>query len=113
MENTLEKINQSTLKILTSQSLAEMCKTIVEEARNLVHAQQGIIYLHQDERLKLAYASSENLQKIKNINKEYLQRIFNQEEITILTGENLKKIDSSTIQSEINTIIVIPLLYYR
>ncbi len=59
MDNTLEKIYKSGLKLLVPLTSEEVYKTIVEEAIRLVDADYGSILLAKKGELKRVYASSE------------------------------------------------------
>jgi signal transduction histidine kinase len=109
--NILEKINDSAVQLLAIQSLEELCKIIVEEAKNLVDAEYGSIYLIKKDKLERVYATVEFLNHMKPRKNGSVQKTFHGGTVAILQQENLQKVRPELIRQGINSMITIPLSY--
>ncbi len=109
--NILETINKSAFKLLASQSLEKLCVTIVEEAKKLVGAEHGSIYLLEKHKLEKIYTSSHILKKTKVKKKGYTEQTFRTRKITILRGIEMENVDPEVKSLKIKSVVLIPLSY--
>jgi K+-sensing histidine kinase KdpD len=112
MDNILEKINKSTLSILGSQSLQEVCKIIVEEGKGLTNAEHGIIYLLKQNKLEVIYSTLPEMAEVKPKKRGFLRKAWTKGEIVALHTKELAKIDSFFSRMNIHSLIILPLLYH-
>lgn len=107
--NILEVINISAVKILATQNLEQLCLGIVEEAKKLVNAEYGSIYLKKDNKLERVYVSYRLLTKWNTKRDGLIDRIFNSNAITILHDDKIQKLQPHLKKIGIQSIIFIPL----
>src|SRR5437763_1927341 len=90
--NILEIINKSVFKLLSSRSLDALCAVIVEEAKKLVKADHGSIFLLSDNKLERIYSSSAFLQKVKIKKGNAINQTFKTGKVTILGSPQTEKL---------------------
>jgi len=111
-QNILEKINTSALKLLAAQSLEELCPIIVEEAKQLVDAEYGAIFLQEKDKLKkTSVTSNKLLKKIDVRKKKYIEKVFQNGNISILHSNEIQSLHPELKTFDIKSIIIIPLSY--
>lgn len=110
-EKVLEHLNASALKLMETQSLEALCATIVDEARKLVNAEHGSIFLMREDKLERIYTSSAILFKAKIRKKGYTEKAFRLRTVTILQGKKLEKINPKVSIMGVKSLAMIPLSY--
>ena len=108
-EKVLENLNASALKLMESQSLEALCATIVTEARKLVNAEHGSIFLSRDEKLERMYTSSPILSKLKINKKGYTEKAFKLRTLILLKGKKLEKSNPKIALVKAKSLVMIPL----
>jgi len=109
--NILEQINASGLKLLASFSPEQLCPTVVEEAKKLVRAEHGAMFLLNQDKLILAYSSSAIASQIKIKKHGYLNQASKAHQITIMHSKDIEKQQPMLEKNGIKSIIIIPLSY--
>lgn len=107
----LDKLHQSSLKLLAPLDLSSTYSVIVNEAINLVKAQTGSILLMENGQLVRVYSSSPGLYKVRPRKRGYLYKVFKSGEPTILSFKNIEKVHPETKALRASSDIIIPLSY--
>lgn len=107
--NIFEILNRSTLKLLEAPSLEKLCKIIVDEARKLVGAEHGSLFLYEKERLLRVYTSSAILRKSKVAKRGFLEKAFQTGKVEILRSP--EKLNKEYKILGIRSVILLPLSY--
>ncbi len=108
-KNILQTINQSAFKLLAAQSLEELSKTIVEEAKELVGADYGSIFLLGKHKLEKIYTSNAELQKAGLSKKGYAEQAFRTRSTALLTKADIQKIDPRIGKLGVKSLVILPL----
>jgi len=112
-QQVLENLNTSALKLMETQTLEALSATIVNEARNLVGAEHGSIFLAQDDKLERIYTSSPILRKDKLQKKGATERAFAQQMLTLLQGKKLLTANPKIREMNVKSLIIIPLTHRK
>lgn len=92
MQEMLEKINKSTMKLLEAQNLSELCAMILEETMQVTNINTGLMMLADKD--KLNNVSSSGIQNNVIINKNNkIYKIFSKGRIEISQKNELSKFD--------------------
>jgi signal transduction histidine kinase len=110
-KNILQTINQSAFKLLATQSLEELSQTIVEEAKELVAADFGTIFLLGKHKLEKIYTSNSGLQKVSLSKKGYAEQVFRTRSTALLTREDIRKIDPRISKLGVKSLVILPLTH--
>lgn len=110
-KNILHTINHSAFKLLAAQSLEELSQTIVEEAKELISADYGSIYLLGKSKLEKIYTSHPALKKAALTKKGYAEQAFRTRATVILTQADIQKIDPRVNKLGVKSLIILPLSY--
>lgn len=110
-KNILQTINQSAFKLLASQSLEELSETIVEEAKELVGANFGSIYLLGKHKLEIIYTAHPTLQRVTLNKKGYVEKSFRTRATILLNQKEIQGIDPRIEELNIKSLIILPLSY--
>ncbi|QQG43774.1 MAG: GAF domain-containing sensor histidine kinase [Candidatus Daviesbacteria bacterium] len=111
MNNILEKIYKSAAKFLVPLTLEDMYALIVKEAIKLVGANYGSVVLYQNGQLKRVYTSYPVLNQIKPRPQGFTYRAFKSRQTTIIDVAKAAKIHPLVKNSQIQSIVMIPLSY--
>lgn len=111
MDNDLKKLNQASLKLLTPLPLDRMCKTIVEEARKLVDAEYGSVFLAQSGTLQRVYSSSDVFYKIHIKQSGYVYKSFRNRKAYSINIRKIEKTYPEIKALGITHLMMIPLSY--
>lgn len=110
----LEKIYNSSLKLLKPLLLEEAYKTIVGEVLKLIpHAESGSIFLKKSGGLERVYASNPKFYKLKHRKRGYLYNAYMKNEPKILTIEQLSKVHPEFKKASFRSDLIVPLTYKR
>jgi signal transduction histidine kinase len=113
IEKTLEKINKAALKFLTSLSLKETYKYIVKEAIQLVNGIDGIMFLREQGKFKVAYSTCATNVSVQPRKRGYTYQVFKTGKSLVLNRDEIKRIHPEVRQSGIKSAIFIPLSYEK
>lgn len=113
--NILETINKSAFKLLASDSLSKLSKTIVEEARKLVGADHGSIFLFDKNknRLERTYTSLLFLKKVRIRKTGNTDYTFRTGKINIVPKNALDKSHPELRSQGLKSTIMLPLSYKK
>lgn len=109
--NIFEILNQSTLKLLEAPSLETLCTIIVHEARKLVTAEHGSLFLYQKEKLERVYTTSSVLRKSKIKKNGFIQKTFQSQKMCILRSPKTEQVSLEYKAMGIKSVAVLPLAY--
>jgi len=107
----IELLNSSALKLLSVQTLPQLSKTIVEEAKKLVGAEYGLIFLQEMDKFEKTYVSSLFLSKIKPKRKGLMEKAFHSHNITIMHNDAIHHTLPDLEKAGIKSVVIIPLSY--
>lgn len=110
-QQELEKLNTSALKLMETQSLEILSSTIVEEAKKLVGAEHGSIFLDRHSKLERIYTSTPFLYSSKIRKNGYTEKAFKSRTITHLQGSQLTKINPKVVPMKVKSLVMIPLAH--
>lgn len=110
-QKVLENLNASAIKLMETQSLETLAATIVNEARKLVGAEHGSIFIEQDDKLERIYTSSPILHHAKIRKKGFTERAFRQRTVTLLQGKKLLTSNPKVQQMNVKSLVMIPLTH--
>jgi signal transduction histidine kinase len=114
MEKILEKINKAALKFLAAENPEDTYKSIVNEAVKLVKAEDGVLFLKQQDELKIMYDSSADASpNIVPRKKGYVHQCFTKRQSFIIDVSDMEKIHPDIVEYGIKSTIFIPLYYKR
>lgn len=108
--NFLEIINTTIIKLLASQSIEQQCVTIIDEAKKLVKARNGGIFLLDKNKFENIYSTAPALMKIKARKKEYLEKLLKTNTIAILKNPEIYTLLPELEKTHVETIIIVPLI---
>jgi K+-sensing histidine kinase KdpD len=111
-QQVLENLNASAIKLMETHSVETLAATIVNEARKLVQAEHGSIFLEQEEKLERIYTSSPALRDVKARKKGFTERAFKLRTVTTLEGKKLQTLNPKVREMNVHSLIMIP-LYHR
>lgn len=114
MENNidiLERLNQSALKLLAAPTLEKLCKIIVEEARKLVQAEHGSLFLQEKNKLERVYTTSLLLKRSKIKKRGYLEKAFRAKKVTLLGSSKTQRSIPEYKAIGIKSVVLLPLSY--
>jgi K+-sensing histidine kinase KdpD len=112
MANIIEKINKIAVKFLQPLTPEETYILIIKEAKKLVGAEYGSIYLQQNGDLEKVYSSLPLLYKIKARKRGYTYKAFKERKSFVVDIEKVLKIHPRLKNLGIKSTIYMP-LYYR
>lgn len=107
----LEILNRSALKLMEAASFEELCKNIVQEAKKLVDADHGSLFLFEKNNLEKVYTSSSVLRKSKMKKRGYLEKAFESKRVMILRGSQTEKVNRVYKSIGIKSVVLLPLTY--
>ncbi len=110
-ENILELLNQSTLKLLEAPSLEELCKIITNEARKLVGADYGSLFLFEKGTLQKIYTTSSVLRSTKLKRRGFIEKSFKTRKIVMLRSPETEKYSRPYKMLGIKSVVFLPLTY--
>jgi signal transduction histidine kinase len=113
MEKMLERINKSALKFLSTNSIEETYKIIVNEAIKLTGAEYGSIILEQDGSLNKVYSSNDNGYKILSRKKGNTYKAFTEGKILQVHVSQIQDAHPQAIDIGIKWTLFIPLTYQK
>lgn len=113
VDNTLEKVNQQSLKYLSPLNLQETCRLIVEEGIKLIQTDFGSIFIAQNEELKRVYASSSFFNKIKHHKNDYIHKALKINKPVILSVKQIFRYHPEIKRIKIHSGIALPLTHKR
>jgi K+-sensing histidine kinase KdpD len=111
MENVLVKINKTALSFLSPLTTEQTLVVIVNEARKLVDAEYGSIFLENDNKLKRVYASFELLYDIKPLREGFVYKSFRTHKPYVVNIKRLEKLYPKLKEIGVKSDVVIPLSY--
>lgn len=111
MENILEKIYKSSLKLLLPSTLEKVYSIVVDEAIKLVDADSGAIYLVQNGEFKAVYSSLTALYSIKPRKRANTYKAFTSQKPIIADISGLERAHSVLRNMGLKAAIFIPLSY--
>lgn len=110
-KDILEILHQSTLKLLEAQSLEKMCKIIVNEARKLVDADHGSLFLFEKNKLERVYTSSSTLRQSKITKRGHLEKSFHAGKVVVFRSPQTEKLSKEYRDLGIKSVVLLPLSY--
>jgi K+-sensing histidine kinase KdpD len=111
-QQVLENLNTSAIKLMETHSLEALSATIVNEARKLVQAEHGSIFLEEEDKLERIYTSSPALHNVRPRKNGYTEKAFKQRTVATLEGKKLIAINPIVRKMNVNSLVMIP-LYHR
>lgn len=111
MDNILERIYKSGLKLLVPSDPQATYKTIVDEVMRLVKADNGSIFLFTDGHLIRRYTTSDHFKEIKPRKKGWVHRVFVTSKPIIAQIDELSKVHPELISIGVKSVIFLPLSY--
>lgn len=114
MDNILEKIYSSGLRLLEPLVPAETYKIIVNEAIKLVGGDEGRILLKSHEQLELVYASSKLAASIRQVRKQgFAYSAFSQRKAFLIHTKDHPEVHPHMANGGVKSAIFIPLSYRK
>lgn len=110
-KHILEILNQSTLKLLEATSLEKLYNIIVCEARKLVSAEHGSLFLFEKEKLQRVYTTSPMLRKSKIKKRGFIHKAFQARKVVILGSSQIEKVSKEYNLLGIKSVVLLPLAY--
>lgn len=111
MTNVLKKINRAAIKFLQPLTFKETYKTIMNEAKKLVEAQFGSIFLLKEDKLERVYSSDKRLLKIVPRKRGYTYRAYKTNKAYVVEINDILKIHPEIRTLGVRSTIFIPLSY--
>lgn len=112
MEEILEKINKSGLKLLGTMTPEETYAEIVNEAMHLVDAEYGSIILKINDKLERVYASHPFYYKIKMRKEGNVESAFRDNKLVVNSANKVGKVHPIVKKMGVQSVILIPLSYH-
>lgn len=111
-ESILEKVNQAALKFLQPLGLEETYKTIAKEAKKLVEAEYGSIFIvKKNNSLERIYATSREVYKIKIRPEGFVYKSFRSRQPIVLGEKDIPTLPKEIQTLQTKTVVLIPLTY--
>lgn len=111
MDTILEKINKASLKFLEPLTPSKTYEIIVEEAKKLMGAEYGSIFLEKKGELERIYASLSILHRIKVKRNAPVYSTFQSNIPTAIDSNTVKGLDPAVNKMGIKSFVLIPLSY--
>lgn len=112
MKNSIiEKINKSVVRLLEPISTDEMYNILVDEAVNLVNADEGLIIMQENGILRNVYASTPGARAVRPRKNGYAYKAFTEQKAFVIHTSDFELHDPSTAKQGIRSILFIPLSY--
>src|SRR5258708_7825010 len=112
-EKLFEKINKATLKFLKPYTTEKLYKLIANEAKRLVSADYGSIFLFKNEELQRIYASDPLLYEMKIQPRGLVYQSFRENKAFAVGIDKVPYINSKIIELGLKSIIIIPVSYRK
>ncbi len=106
-----ERIYNSALKLLHPLIPEKAYETIVEEAKKLVNAKDGTIFLLEKDGLKRVYASNHQIYKVNPRKRGLTFNVYKHDKPYFLTGEDLGRLHPEFKKMHFGSDIGVPLTY--
>jgi K+-sensing histidine kinase KdpD len=115
MKSIVEKINQASIKLLKPLTLHATYKTIVEEALEIIHADDGRIVLYNKETKSFdsAYKSDPKAVYAKIRKNGFTMRCLKENKAFVIQKKELQRVHPRIIDSGVHSIVFIPLAYKK
>ncbi|MCL5784257.1 MAG: GAF domain-containing sensor histidine kinase [Patescibacteria group bacterium] len=113
MENILEEIYKSGLKLLEPLTPEETYAIVGKEAKKLVQADDASIFLKQGKKLKRVYATSAVLYSFKQRKKGFVYQAYTSHKPLITKIEKMVKIHPQLEAAGMKSTMIIPLSYHK
>lgn len=110
-ENILEKIYKASLRFLNQLTPSETYAAIVEEAKKLVQAESGSMFLNTDNGFERVYATNPLLYKVKPRKKGHIYSVYTSGKPMVTEIKDLEVIHPQLKKMGTKSVIFIPLSY--
>lgn len=111
MRGVLEEVYQVGLRLLLPQGLEDIYAYIVEEAKKLVKADHGSIFLYQNGKLNRVYTTFPDLRQVVIRSKGFTYQAFRKRKSFIIDFRRQKNINPQIKGLGINSDLLVPLIY--
>jgi signal transduction histidine kinase len=108
---SLKNENNTFIDLVDAKTDKQLNEQIVENARQLVKADCGNLYLYNKERLKRSYDSNDLIKNNVILTSHEFNKFLITKEIFILTAKDFNTIHNKQLPKEIKLFVVVPLIY--
>lgn len=112
-DSILQKLYTSGLQFLSPLTTKELYKRVVDEAKELVGAEDGAIVVKNSTQWKPVYTSSDNVTQVTARKKGYTYQAFTKQQAFVIPAKKFAKSHPQLFKDHIRSVIFIPLTYAK
>ncbi len=113
MNSILAQVHKSALKFLTHVSEEKTFETISKEARNIVGAEYGSVFLDGKGKLERVYANSDSIAQIKIKKRGFVYKCYKTGRSLVVTPKEVRILNKKLVRLGIKSIVLFPLIYQQ